>query len=151
MLYHKILGGKPSIMSDAVGERLLNLCSQTFIAPVDVHYQLFITTKDYVARPDLVSQFLYNTPGYTDIICKLNNIQNPFELNEGQILVCPEGTDISKFYLTPEVDDEDDIYSDETDTGIPQPKQVNDKRSANDSVVNDKRFDIDKKNRVIVY
>ena len=68
MLYHKILGGKPSIMSDAVGERLLNLCSQTFIAPVDVHYQLFITTKDYVARPDLVSQFLYNTTGYTDII-----------------------------------------------------------------------------------
>lgn len=151
MLFHRLLGNKPSIMSDEVGERMLNLCSQTFIIPVGLQYQLFITTKDYVARPDLVSQFLYNSTEYTDIICKLNNIQNPFELNEGQILVCPNGADISKFYLTPENDNEDDIYSGEISTGVPQPKQVNDKRSANDSIVNDKRFEIDKENRVIVY
>lgn len=151
MIFHKVIGGKPSIVPNVVGERLVNLCSQTFIIPPNIEYRLFITTKDYVARPDLVSQFLYNTTEYTDIICKINGISNPFELNDGRILVCPNGSDISKFYVRAENDDEDDIYSDDIDSGTPQPKQITDKRGANDSVVNDKRFDIDKENRVVVY
>lgn len=151
-MYHTtVVGSKPSIYSDVIDEKIVNLCSQTFVIPQDVEYQLFITTKDYIGRPDLVSQFLYNTTSYTDVICKINGISNPFELNEDQILVCPTGADIGKFYLQPEADNEDDINNPLTASVTPQAKQVSDKRTANDSVVNDKRFDIDKENRVVVY
>ena len=151
MLKHNIIMGKPRIFSEEVGEQMINLCSQTFILQPNVEYHLFITTPDYIGRPDLVSQFLYNTTTYTDIICKINGISNPFELNADKILICPTEAHISSFYLPSEDDYEDDVNGIPLTSNKPQPKQVDEKRSANDSIVNDKRFDIDKENRVVVY
>lgn len=152
MLYHQIVGNKPKFNSEELNDLIINLCSQTFIIPAKAQYSMFITTPDYIARPDLVSQYLYNTTQYTDIICKLNGISNPFELNDGQILICPDGADIDKFYLKSEEDYVDDINNTPDNSKLPQQKQVSDKkRSANDSVVGDKRFEIDKENRIIIY
>lgn len=152
MLFHNILSSKPEITSDVLNERIINLCSQTFIMPVGVEFELFLTTDDYVARPDLVSQYLYNTTKYTDVICKLNGISNPFELNSDMLLVCPLGEYVADFYLPAERDDVDDSTLVDTDSNKPIQKQVNDKsRSANDSIIGDRRFDINKENNTIVY
>lgn len=51
--------------------------------------------KEYIARPDLISLALYSTDKYADLICKVNGISNPFELNENMILICPSLTDIN--------------------------------------------------------
>ena len=54
-------------------------------------------TDDYVARPDLISLAVYGTDQYADILCKINGISNPFELMEGNILICPREEFINRF------------------------------------------------------
>ena len=46
-----------------------------------------VVSKEYIARPDLVSLAFYKTDEYADIICKVNGISNPFELNENMVLL----------------------------------------------------------------
>ena len=54
--------------------------------------------EDYVARPDLISLAVYGTDKYADIICKINGISNPFELNTGMILLIPSLSNLTFFY-----------------------------------------------------
>lgn len=49
-----------------------------------------VVTKDYIGRPDLISLAKYETDSYADIICKINGISNPFEMNEGDIIYLPD-------------------------------------------------------------
>ena len=48
-----------------------------------------IVNEYYVARPDLISLAMYGNDMYGDMICKFNGISNPFDLNEGMILMLP--------------------------------------------------------------
>lgn len=62
--------------------------------------------KEYIARPDLISLALYGTDKYADVICKVNGISNPFELNEGMILICPNTSELEGLlYGTPKPND----------------------------------------------
>lgn len=72
-------------------EDVVDLLSKTYNDDIDFSemYEIVKVTKEYVARPDLVSLAIYKTDCYADIICKINGISNPFELNEGNILICP--------------------------------------------------------------
>lgn len=49
-----------------------------------------VVSKYYVARPDLISLAFFKDDCYADLICKLNGISNPFELNENMILLIPD-------------------------------------------------------------
>ena len=68
--------------------------------------RMVFVEKYYVARPDLISLAIYGNDKYADIICKVNGISNPFELNEGMIIYTPDISDIEKMfgYSTPESD-----------------------------------------------
>ena len=72
---------------------------KTFDNTVDFSnaYTIVEVTKEYIARPDLVSFVLYHTDEYADILCKINGISNPFELMEGNILICPREEFINRF------------------------------------------------------
>ena len=48
-----------------------------------------VVNEHYVARPDLISLALYGDDKYADIICKLNGISNPFEINEDDVIIAP--------------------------------------------------------------
>jgi hypothetical protein len=52
-------------------------------------FNAFKIPKDYVMRPDLISQAVYNNTLYAEYILKYNGISNPFSLNEGDVVLIP--------------------------------------------------------------
>jgi hypothetical protein len=86
------LAKKPTItlQSDAEGTTSVQ-CLDLLAKNVDVGVNLATcsickVSEAYVGRPDLISFVYYGTDQYGDVICKVNEISNPFELNEGMVL-----------------------------------------------------------------
>ena len=52
-------------------------------------FNMFRISADYVMRPDLISQAVYNNILYTEYILKYNGISNPFSLQEGDVILIP--------------------------------------------------------------
>lgn len=149
MLENPLLVNKSEIKSEVLDEKVVNLLDKTFRIPDSFDYNVVEITKDYIARMDLLSYQLYGTNKYQDVLCKLNGISNPFELNEGDIIVCPKNSDISYFYYLENPDERD---PDAEGSGKhPTPKGKKEKRKPNEAVIGEKRFKIDPTRKVIVY
>ena len=148
MLFNSLLYNKPIIHSKTADEDIINLGAKTFAIPNNtvIPYTVYSVSKSHVARPDLISQILYGTEMYGDLICKINGISNPFEINEGDILIVPSLDYMGEFMVT---DQYDDVIG--QDESKPKPKRKNEKRKANDAIVGDTRFKVDKDNRIIIY
>jgi len=146
MLINSLLKNKPIIHSDLLDEDIIHLGAITYKIPDMVSYSLYKVSKSHVARPDLISKVVYGVDIYGDFICKVNGISNPFEINEGDIIIIPDLDYVNEFMM-------DDLYNDSTkeDNNMPKPKTRNEKRRANDAIIGDTRFKIDKDNRVIIY
>lgn len=151
MLDYGVVAAKSSIYSDYLGEELLNLLDRTFEVPGNgFSYTVFKVTEKYIARPDLLAQDAYGDPSRADVICKLNGVSNPFEMNEGMILILPRPEDIEKFYVEPPQEDRETLKN--STSPVPQAKsKTSTKRKANEAVTGDKRFRIDQGSGIIVY
>lgn len=149
MIYNLLLENKSEIQSKVLKERIFNMLDKTFVIPESFDYEAVEVTKDFIARMDLISKFAYGTDKYQDILCKLNGISNPFELNEGNIIIVPSISDINRFYYQ-ETYLEKDPDTKKLDHK-PVPKEKKEKRKPNEAVVGDKRYKIDKNRKVIVY
>lgn len=149
MIENLILMNKTGIKSKVLDEQILNMLDQTFQIPNTFNYNVIEVTKDFVARMDLISKQVYGSEKYQDILCKLNGISNPFELNEGSVIVIPDFQFLTMFHYLegPEDKDPDSIESSYT----PKAKQKNEKRKPNEAVIGDKRFKIDPSRKVIIY
>lgn len=153
MLDYDILLSKPTISKDD-GEYYKDLLSQTINKEVKRLYNsnLIIVSRDYVCRPDLISLAAYGTDKYADIICKINGISNPFELNEDMILVLPHQNYLDSFVTTAKpssiVKSEDEILSTPLKTNQ---KRKNDRRSPAEQVVGENTFYIDKIAKIVYY
>lgn len=53
-------------------------------------FNAFKVSIDYVMRPDLISQAVYNNTLYTEFILKYNGISNPFSIEEGDVILIPD-------------------------------------------------------------
>lgn len=146
-LLHTSLMFKNNFSSEYLGEEMINLLDTTFVIPEYYNYNIFEVTEEYVARPDLISYDAYGDEMYTDVICKLNGISNPFELNKGTKLIIPSPEHIMNFITKPSAND---IESDEK-LNRPIAKQKNEKRKPNEAIVGDKRFKIDRTSGIIIY
>ena len=146
-MIYRVLEEKTTIESKYLGNYIYNYLDTSFEIPEGMVVDLVEITDDYIARPDLVSIKAYNDDSYTDIICKLNGISNPFELNAGDVLVLPSFADLNRFIVHPSAEEKEDGGN----TNVPVSKKKNEKRKANEAVVGDKRFSIDKNKRVVVY
>lgn len=146
MLENSLLTGKPTIYSETLKEDIINLLSNTFHMPDNISFRIIKVEKIHVARPDIISQLVYSDSRYGDLICKFNGISNPFELNEGDILVIPDISNIDEFF-------QEDLFDDNVtvDKDKPKPKKKTEKRKPNEAVIGDTRFKIDKDKRVIIY
>ena len=149
MLENPLLINKSEIKSEVLNEKVVNLLDKTFRIPPEFDYNVVEITKDYIARMDLLSYQLYGTNKSHDVLCKLNGISNPFELNEGDIIICPDISDISYFYYLENPDERDPDA--EGAAKRPKAKGKNEKRKPNEAVIGDKRFKIDQTRKVIVY
>lgn len=137
---------KSVIKSEYLNENVYNLLDKTFEIPKSFKFDVIKVEQQYVARPDLLSYDIFGTDFYTDIICKVNGISNPFELNEGNLIIIPNAEDIDSFFVIPVVLEQNDKES-----NAPVVKRKQEKRKPNDAIIGDKRFTIDTKNRVIIY
>lgn len=141
-LHNKLLRVDPKS-----GEEIKDLLTLTFVVPETYHYRLFKVTKEYTARMDLISLDQYGSTDYVDVLCKLNGISNPYEVNEGQTIILPSSGDLGFFKYDGDTIENDAIASEEA----PAAKKRTDKRKANEAVIGDSRFKIDKENRVVIY
>lgn len=147
MIQHSVLNFKSDYNSDYLDDTILNLLDKTFVIPNGFTYNIFEVTPEYVARPDLISLDAYGDAQFADIICKLNGISNPFELNEHTKLVIPAPENMMDFYQQAA----DDEFVEDDDYVLPVVKTKNDKRKANEAIVGDSRFKIDNSERIIIY
>lgn len=109
-------------------------------------------TKEYVARPDLVSLAVYGNDMYADIICKINGISNPFELNTGMILVIPDFASIiqlCKLAKASETLANSSKYISKSVKTNQKTKQ--DKRSPAEQIIGENTFVIDRTNKLVYY
>lgn len=87
-LDYNILNKKP--IEERNGIKFQDLAVQTINPEIRISGSVLVVNKYYVARPDLISLAVYGDDKYADIICKVNGISNPFELNENDILIIPD-------------------------------------------------------------
>lgn len=147
-LLHTVLNNKKEIYSDWLQNTIINLSDPTFVIPEKYDYEILQITERYIARPDILSSDIYGDSIYSDLICKLNGISNPFELNKDMILVIPSPDCIMSFMKTPSVSECDNSTS---NINLPVSKPKNTKRKANESIIGDTRFKIDKNKGIVIY
>ena len=108
MLDYNILSQKPDITVVKNGEYVTykDLLSQTYNGNFIQGGRIVYVEKYYTARPDLISLAVYGDDKYGDIICKINGISNPFELNEGMYLYTPDLGVVSKLFTGTKIGDD---------------------------------------------
>lgn len=114
-------------------------------------YRIIEVTDDYIARPDLISLAVYGTDKYADIICKINGISNPFELNTGMKLIIPSESNFSTLLKVGQPTET--LLKNNSIGGILANNQKlrNEKRSPGEQTVGDYLFKIDRDNCIIYY
>ena len=153
MLDYKLINYKPTITYN--NDEYIDLLASTFNDSATFSPQFIIVNENYVARPDLISLAMYGDDRYGDIICKLNGISNPFELNEDDVLVIPNieylNTCIKKTRNVSEmIDNPKETYIQKIDKNNKQ-KRKNEQRSPNEQVFGDSNYIIDKSLGLVFY
>lgn len=144
---------KTKIRSNYLGEPIINLLDKTFVIPDDYVYNIFEVTQEYIARPDLISLDAYGDSLYSDVICKINGISNPFEINEGMLLIIPSPESIMNFIIdAPSKEIENNLEGSGSNSPKLKQKDVNkNSRKTNEAVVGNSRFHINTNTGVIIY
>ena len=153
MLDYKLINYKPKIIKD--DEQYFDLLSKTFNEELTASFTPIIVNKYYVARPDLISLALYGDDRYGDIICKINGISNPFELNEDMTLIVPNVEYLNDCIINNQKSSSI-IEDPQTDTiqlkdKRNMQKRVDELRSPNQQVLGDSNYIIDKSLGVVFY
>ena len=145
-----VLHNKTQTYSDFLKDYIWNLLDQTYSLPDRFDFNTFYIDKEkYIGRPDLISIDAYGDPIFADVICKLNGISNPFELNVGMSIIVPSPSDVMNFAHFAPVQEMDSGEGD--DKIIIKPKTKSQKRKANEAIVGDKRFKIDSTKGIVIY
>lgn len=151
MLDYKIVNYKSTITNN--GETYVDLMSKSFDKDVEITGQICVVNQYYVGRPDLISMVYYHDDRYADIICKVNGISNPFELNEDDVLLIPDLECVQQamknFDVPSELISTDNDTLSETDKKYR--KMKNEPRSPNQQVVGESNYVIDKSLGVVFY
>lgn len=149
-LEYSTFEAKKTINSEYLGAEIYNMLDYTFKIPENYSYNIFEVTENYIARPDLLSYDAYGDSTFADVICKLNGISNPFELNVGMKVIIPTPEDITDFLVSPSIKDTDANWG-PLSGNQSIAKNKNSKRQANEAIIGDSRFKIDKASGIIIY
>ena len=153
MLDYKLLNRKQIIHKG--NDQYIDLLNKTFDETVYSNVMPLIVNKYYVARPDLISLALYGDDRYADIICKINGISNPFEINENDVIIVPNIEYMNEcLYKAKEdsgiIEDPKKETIQKIDKNNKQ-KRKNENRSPNEQLVGESNFIIDKSLGVVFY
>lgn len=145
VLQNSLLMEKKTVESKALGQKIIDLGRKTFQIPNMFTYTWSRTNSGYAARPDLVSNIVYGTDIYGDVIAKANGWGNPLEFPDDDIVFVPDPMDIYKFFYT--VPDE----TAQNSPNKPTPKKPFEPRKPSEAVVGDTRFKIDSTRKIVIY
>lgn len=154
MLDYRILANKNKIKLN--GEDVYDLLSgKSFVDMKLSNGNFVVVNKYYVARPDLISLACYGEDMYGDIICKVNGISNPFELNEDDLLFIPS-IDFVRENTKMLNSQNNDLIDDADNEEIVQKvssyqKKPLEERTPNQQLVGDKNFVVDKSLGLVFY
>lgn len=133
----------------------IDLLSKSYDGTLAPQGSFVIIPEQYVARPDLISLAYYGDDMYADILCKVNGISNPFELNKGMIMFIPTiehiATVAKNFDNAPSEiveDDNDEILINKQSQFVKRP---NERRSSNNLLPGEQNYVIDRSLGVIFY
>ena len=152
MIFHTVLNNKKRIKSHWLQEDIINLGDPSFVIPDSYQYEILEVTDKYVARPDLLSFDIYGDVLFSDLLCKLNGISNPFELNNGMILLIPNLSNLTFFYKrksASSVFESDDVPISSTKRNFQKTK--NERRRPSEQTIGSKNFIVDLSNKMIIY
>lgn len=153
-LDYKILNKKPIITRNGV--KFQDLAVQTIDPSVEISGSFLVVNKYYVARPDLIALAVYGDDRYADILCKVNGISNPFELNENDVIILPHVETLMDLTNMSPVESVfvDGKNNNELVTGFMDTelqRDVNSSRSPNEQTKGMTNIVIDEENGVILY
>lgn len=155
MLDYITLSAKPYIEKN--NEKYKDLLSKVIDNNINtntiIQCSLIEVTDEYVARPDLVSLAVYGSDKYADIICKINGISNPFELNSGMELIIPNLNEIQQVFIYGK---KSSVVNDDKTTHISKTTKTNQKaknsdRKPSEQTIGEYNFTIDRINKIIYY
>lgn len=149
MLFSATLARKGTYHSTYLNEDIVDLLGTTFNIPSSYQCQVVPIEKGYDGRADLISDAIYGDEMNADILNRLNGPGNPFEVTDGQYLIVPGAEEIANFYCTPAKEWSEEYLA--SQSSRPKAKARNEKRKPNEAVIGDKRFNIDKLSKIIVY
>ena len=153
MLNYKLLERKGKIKNN--DEFYYDLLRKTFDETASFSGIPLIVNKYYVGRPDLVSLALYGDDRYADILCKINGISNPFELNEDDVIVVPNIEYLQEcLYKAKQESDLIENPKKETIQKIDKnnkQKRKDEDRSPNEQTIGESNFIIDKSLGLVFY
>lgn len=152
MLNYKIIETKPIVTYNQ--NSFIDLLANNYKVTNLSGGTMRLVNKYYVCRPDLISLAMYGSDEYGDIICKVNGISNPFELNEGTILYIPPLEYIMSCVKSNKK--QSDFIKGNTDTIFnvsknDHRKKINEKRSSNEMTIENTNYVIDKSLGMIFY
>jgi hypothetical protein len=152
-LDYKIVNYKEKLKRNDI--EYIDLLSKSFNDNIISDGTFVRVTPEYVARPDLISLAYYGDDSYGDILCKVNGISNPFELQAEMILYIPDIEYITTaakhfdFRASDIVNEEDDeILLNKQSEFIKKPHE---KRSSNNLLPGETNYVIDRSLGVIFY
>ena len=153
MLNYSLVNSKPLIKVNNVSYK--DLLAKTFNSSKEYFAQVVIVNEYYVGRPDLISLAMYGDDRYADVICKINGISNPFELNEDDVLLIPNieylGECLNKSIAPSEIiKNPKNEFVQPIDVNNKQ-KRKNESRSPNEQIIGDSNYVIDKSLGVVFY
>jgi len=151
MVDYNILSKKPFLSIDD-DDKYIDLLSPTYIYKDNVKGEFLVVNEYYVSRPDLISLAIYGDDKYADIICKVNGISNPFELNEDDIIFLPaidELMELTKPNIYPStlVNENNNLANQNKDLR----KKISEKRSPNEMVLGESNYIIDHSLGLVFY
>ena len=98
----KSLTLKNKLIDEETGENYWDLSAPSFKYIADLGIKaLHYVTQDQAGRPDLISNLYFGTGEFIDAICIINNIFNPFSIEEGDVLAIPVLSDPKLVYSRP--------------------------------------------------
>ena len=153
-LDYKILNKKPIITRNGV--KFQDLAVQTIDPSVEISGSFLVVNKYYVARPDLIALAVYGDDRYADILCKVNGISNPFELNENDVIILPHVETLMDLMNMSPVEpvfvdgkNNNELVTGFMDTELQ--RDVNSSRSPNEQTKGMTNIVIDEENGLILY
>lgn len=153
-LDYKILNKKPIVERNGI--KFQDLAVQTINPNVELSGSLLVVNKYYVARPDLISLAVYGDDQYADLLCKVNGISNPFELNENDVIILPHvETLLSLVDVEPtestfiDTNNSPELMTSFMESSLQ--KEVNSSRSPNEQVKGMKNLIVDEENGLLLY